>query len=261
MRARERNRAAFTLIELLVVIAIIALLASLLLPALSKAKAHALRSICIGNHRQLALAWSIYRDDNNDVLALNAEPSPVDPLPSANWVEGSFHGATFGFTNRDALLDKNRASFAPYIPAALTYKCPAEPGSYLATNRFIEKIRSYAMNSYISPLERIAQPPSTFRRGSSIIQPAGTFLFTDVEPATICFTTFRIPTTAKDKFYSAPGALHAQGAVLSYCDGHIESHKWKKPVNRPFMTPAPHEPPADPEDVFWLRRRSHHAIQ
>src|SRR6187401_1475805 len=62
------RRAGFTLIELLVVIAIIAILAALLLPALSRAKLKAQGVYCMNNHRHLLLAWKMYVEDNREVL-------------------------------------------------------------------------------------------------------------------------------------------------------------------------------------------------
>ena len=61
----------FTLIELLVVIAIIAILAALLLPALSRAKQEAYTAVCINNQKQLQLAWLMYLEDNNGKLPRN----------------------------------------------------------------------------------------------------------------------------------------------------------------------------------------------
>src|SRR5208283_571308 len=88
---------AFTLVELLVVIALIALLASLLLPVLSQAKAHSLAIACGNNSKQLGVAWRLYADDNGGKLVNNdvfngwtvlAPPQTGQPIESPNWVYG-----------------------------------------------------------------------------------------------------------------------------------------------------------------------------
>lgn len=86
MNTPRAKRSAFTLIELLIVIAIIAILASLLLPTLARAKSQAHRIKCTNNHRQLFLAWSMYQDDNDGRLTLNLRGSDTRTLC---WVEST----------------------------------------------------------------------------------------------------------------------------------------------------------------------------
>ncbi len=87
----QRCRRAFTLVELLLVIAIIAILAALLLPALTKAKALSKRVKCLSNERQIAMSWEMYAGDNNDNLVLNGESPVGGDAANKLWVQGAFY--------------------------------------------------------------------------------------------------------------------------------------------------------------------------
>src|SRR5437762_8146996 len=90
----SRDTPAFTLIELLVVIAIIAILAAMLLPALTKAKLKAQGIQCMSNHRQLTLAWRLYAEDNRDYLVLASHDGTGNANPDNKyawtWTEMTF---------------------------------------------------------------------------------------------------------------------------------------------------------------------------
>ncbi len=262
----REGRSGFTLIELLVVIAIIAILASLLLPALANAKAQALRAKCIGNHRQLALTSTLYQDDNNSGLPRNTRTA-IATGSSPGWVESTVHGPTPGFVEPGAFLDPTRAAFASYLKSTGVYGCPAERTIYTLNGNDVPKLRSYSMNYYLNGSGGEAQySPAApiYMRNTDFGKPSLLFIFTDVEPVTICFTTFLIPPANNVPFFSAPGALHSRRTgVLTYADGHAESHRWKKP-----WTPAvsktgtynPHPAVSDAEDVDYIRTRSHHLL-
>jgi prepilin-type N-terminal cleavage/methylation domain-containing protein len=251
---------AFTLVELLVVIAIIAILASLLMPALAAAKAKALQINCMSNHRQLGLVWNLYHDDNNGQLPHNLRQN-VASNPS--WVDSTVHGDTPGFWDTDYLLNPKRAAFARYLQDAKIYRCPAERTYFKRPgNKRLPKIRSYSMNDYITPVGGGSMGAKYhFNTASDMLKPSTTFVFIDSEPASICYTPFRIPDTDNDQFFTAPGAMHSKGTGLTFGDGHAETKHWKKPTNRPTMNGNPHPSPSDKSDVMWLRRRAHHLIQ
>lgn len=125
---------AFTLTELLVVFGIIAILAGLLVPALSRSKAHAYNAACMNNLRQLGIATRLYADDNQDRLPI-AEilPSlpidPQNPLPRICDVLATYVGRTSGANTNSATV----------------FKCPAD-----RKGRFAAEGSSYEWNAELN---------------------------------------------------------------------------------------------------------------
>jgi prepilin-type N-terminal cleavage/methylation domain-containing protein len=112
-KSNIRNAGGFTLIELLVVIAIIAILAALLLPALSQAKLKAQRVACINNQKQLATAWVMYADDDSEVMPPNAS---INVSWTTSWVAGILSWDTTASPNPDNTntLNLTQSLLSPY---------------------------------------------------------------------------------------------------------------------------------------------------
>ncbi len=231
------SRDAFTLVELLVVIAVIAILAAMLLPALSSAKMQAARIQCVSNEKQLILAWTIYSVDNNERLVANGGDSATTSASAHLWVQGGNHGSSDTLTNTLYLTGQKFALFAPIIPGSRIYKCPADRSLWpLWTSRllFVPEERSYALNSYVGTIPASILRPldlnpayKVYLKSSQLAadSPVNRFVFVDVNPASICTPGFGVDMTGQTWIHY-PSDLHRQRGVLAFGEGHVEVHRW-----------------------------------
>jgi prepilin-type N-terminal cleavage/methylation domain-containing protein/prepilin-type processing-associated H-X9-DG protein len=232
-----RARSGFTLIELLVVIAIVAILAGMLLPALSKAKAKGQGIKCMANNRQLGLAWLLYADDNQDRLVRNIPFNP-DPLgPNGCWADG---WEDFTANNRDNtnVLLLTRAKMGPYSASSGIYKCPADHYACKEGGQSAPRIRSNSMNAYLEGFgfSTSASGKSNwypkyrcYNKTSDIVAPPPSELWVmvDEHPDSINDGWLIVDADTPNAWGNdLPASYHNGACGFNFADGHSEIHKW-----------------------------------
>jgi prepilin-type N-terminal cleavage/methylation domain-containing protein len=224
--------AGFTLIELLIVIAIIAILAALLLPALSTAKSKGKRVACVNNLNQLGLAVQMYAADNAgrlpDNLPLNA------PAYSAtnSWVTGNMTVAADA-TNQ-VLIQQGK--LFPYATHLGVYRCPADPSQVGG----LPRTRSYSMNCWMGSrymtTELNAKGFRTFLRDNelAVAGAALLWLIIDEHENSIDDGWFLVTMDDSRPFASFPATRHDHAYGWNFADGHVETPKLRDPQSQSF---------------------------
>jgi Tfp pilus assembly protein PilE len=219
---RSTGARAFTIVELLIVVATLAILAGMLLPVLSKAKARAQRARCENNLKQLNLSWIMYYQENNGHL--------TESYGSANpysWVLGDMKNSADA-VNLDML---RQGKLYQYNHDASIYHCPTDSGSVISGKK-VSTVRSYSMNGFMGARDPQLGPiPSTatnyvrcFEKDTDLKRPSELWVFVDEDERSIDDGFFVIDPAAR-QWYDFP-ANSAHRHVYSYClafaDGHCD---------------------------------------
>ena len=239
----EARHRAFTLIELLVVIAIIAILAAMLLPALTRAKLSARCTQCVNNLKQLELGAGLYKIDFNDYLIPNA-PLQVTASDKVWCPSGTMSWSPTGPGSLD--VNTNTALYqatimAPYMSRQITvYKCPCD----LIPASEGPRLRSYSMQGQMGLVYCGNLYNAGFKayiKGSDITCPGTSDLidFADENAMSINDGYLQVNCAAAGGFPDVPSGRMANGCGFSFADGHAAIHKW---VTSALIGPVPASP-------------------
>ena len=242
----KQPQKAFTLIELLVVIAIIAILAAMLLPALSLSKVKAQGVQCLSNLRQLAYAWLMYPDDNNGLIT-NPGNSRTEPFVWQRlWMD--FNGGNTDNTNYALLMNPDQSKFATYVRNPHIYKCPADRSNVRIGAQMHPRVVSMGMSqAFGKPMPAGSSGfwlPYTgykvFEKVADMANPGPVKLYVllDEHPDSINgggFANQMVEPTAlgQSKIIDFPASYHNGAAGINFADGHSEIHKWRDSRTKP----------------------------
>jgi prepilin-type N-terminal cleavage/methylation domain-containing protein len=283
-KSAPRRSGGFTLIELLVVIAIIAILAAMLLPALTKAKLKAQGIQCMSNHRQLCLAWRLYAEDNKEALVYASDdgsgPNGGGPLKLNQYAWTLTHmDFTSNPYNWNPDVDIKIRPLWPYSKSEGIYKCPADHSMVDSGGGIMKpRVRTMSMNLFVGGFIGTdggwgwADPFVIYTKmnditgGKSTPGPSKLWIFLDMREDCINWGNFMTgmqgfsPVNPGSYQFNTdlPGIYHHYACGFSFADGHSEVHRWRDPRTYPPLYSKISDPyivPRD-QDVAWLQEHT-----
>ena len=251
-----RTQFGFTLIELVMVIAIVAVLAGLLLPALSRAKGRAQRMACASNLKQFAVGMQLYAADGGDFLPPNQDGQDI-PL-GQTWVEGWLGLPGPDCTNTLLL---RRSLLGRYVSDTKVWQCPSANRAVKVAAVAQPRVRTVSLNCFLgSPVE--SPSARTFLCLAEITQPSPsqTVAFLQERPDTINDGSFAMQWSFDEAnpgswvLRDKPEAAHDKGGKLSFSDGHVETRHWRD--HRTVAASRDDIISPRNQDVLWLQQRA-----
>jgi prepilin-type N-terminal cleavage/methylation domain-containing protein/prepilin-type processing-associated H-X9-DG protein len=274
-----RTCGGFTLIELLVVIAIIAILMSILMPSLNRAREQGKRANCLFDMKQLAFAWTLYADENDDRI-VNGEAlwdptgAPAAPVPTSGrhlnerWWVGNDCAQNYMTQAEqrppDIQIAATRAgALYPYCKSEKLYRCPTGIRGEMRTYSIVDSMNGLYRDGTHNGDAGVVVGRTVLwvKKKIEITVPGPTFRAVFIDEGRVTPDSYAVH-YLNNRWWDPPHVRHGDGTDLSFADGHSEywKHKGKKTIATGKMANPEHQMQPVTADEFEDLQRMQKAV-